>query len=116
MFRVCGRFWLNGFAVSEADLISVLEPFVAELRSRLLYHSSYLAGMMYDYFAAINKLITDRFNLMKTNDVSKIKHPDGVTSDSFRNLYGSTLVFRRYAEDRFSKFKPITSPSLKMRY
>ena len=111
--RLCER---SGFTVSEADLLSIMEPFVDELRSRLMYHSSYLTEMLYDYFAAINKLITDRFDSMGTNDVSQMRLPDGVTSDSYRDLYGSTLVFRRYDEGRFNRFKPITSPSLKIRY
>jgi len=111
--RICER---NGFVVEDEDLISVLEPFVAELKSRLQYHSSYLVEMMYDYFWSINKLVINRFSLMRTNDVSKMKHPDGVTSNAFRNLYGDTLVFRRYDEERFSKFRPTATSSLKGLY
>lgn len=111
--RLCER---NGFVVGEQDLPGVLEPFVAELKSRLVYHSSFLIEMLYDYFAAINRMVTNRFNLTGTNDVRKMKHPAGVSSDSYRDLYGDTLVFRRYDEARFSKFKPTTTKYLKMRY
>jgi hypothetical protein len=107
---------MNGFIIKDLNLVSVLEPFVAELKSRLEYHSSYLTEIMYDYFSAINRLVIKRFDLMKTNDVSKMKHPESVTSDSYRNLYGSTLVFRRYDENRFVKFRPQTTRFLKMRY
>jgi hypothetical protein len=114
--RLQRLFERNGSLVEEQDLIGVLEPFVAELKSRLLYHSSFLVEMLYDYFAAINRFIINRFDIMKTNDVRKMKLPDTVSSDSYRNLYGDTLVFRRYDEARFSKFKPTTTEYLKMRY
>lgn len=111
--RLCEK---NGSSVAEQDLVGILEPFVVELKSRLLYHSSFLVEMLYDYFAAVNRLVVERFNVTKTNDVRKMRHPNGVSSDSYRNLYGSTLVFRRYDEARFSKFKPTTSEYLKLRY
>lgn len=109
--RLCER---NGFSVAEQDLISVLDPFLQELKSRLEYHSSYITEMLFVYFASINRLVIRRCIQNNTNDVSRMSLPAGTTSDTYKNLYGSTLVFRRYDENLFKQFRPVTN--LKLRY
>lgn len=106
----------NGFSIKEQEVVSVVEPFSAELESRLIYHSSYLTEMLYDYFMAINTLIITRGDIMNTNHVSKMLHPEGVSSDVYKNMYGSVIVFNRYDKSLFSQFRPITTKYLKMRY
>ena len=72
--------------------------------------------MMYDYFAAINRLVVSRYEANPTNRVAEMTFPQGVTSDAYRDLYGSVLIFRRYDESRFRERRPHTWEYLKMRY
>jgi hypothetical protein len=112
--RLCER---HGFNVLEQNLISVLEPFSQEIKdNRLQYHSSYLIEMLFNYFAAINRLVIRRCFENNTNDVRQMTFPEGTTNDTYKDLYGSTLVFRRFEEQRFKQFRPITTKYLKLRY
>jgi hypothetical protein len=106
----------NGYNISTDELVSVIEPFSEELSSRLKYHSTYLAEILGKYFQAINQFIINRFNIKKTNKDSEMNFPDGVVSNAYKNLYGSTIVFHRYEEERIKNFTPTTSESLKKRY
>jgi hypothetical protein len=111
--RLCER---NGYTITDQDLVGVLDPFLQELRSRLIYHATRLAEILICCFAALNELVVKRFEEQNTNDVRRMKHPEGVSSDSFKNLYGSTLVFRRFARQRFDEVTPVTTEFLKLRY
>ena len=51
-----------------------------------------------------------------TNKVNEMLMPEGVTSNVFRDMYGSVLVFKRYKEIRIKKFIPQTWKHLKTLY
>jgi len=75
-----------------------------EVRSRLEYHSSYLVELLGNLFFALNRLIIARFEKNPTNRVTEMNVPAGVTSDVFRDLYGSVMVFKRYEDSRISDY------------
>jgi hypothetical protein len=89
---------------------------IEEVRSRLLYHSSYLLELLGNVFLALNEIVRNRFAANPTNRVSEMTMPPGITSDIFRDLYGSVLVFKRYEEHRIRAYTPITTRYLKLRY
>jgi len=106
----------NGYELEGNDILSILEPFELEYRSRLLYHSSFLAEMLYDYFWAFNTIVWGRYWVNgSTNDHSKMMFPAN-TSDPYKDMYGSTLVFRRYTHDIFGDRRPVTTRYLKTLY
>ncbi len=99
-----------------SDIISIVGPFVEELRSRLLYHASYLIEMLFDYFAAINRIVIKRRREWGTNDPRVLEYPEGLTSWSLKDLYSSTLALRSFDENKFRVYRPTTNPNLKSRY
>ncbi|HEY2324621.1 MAG TPA: hypothetical protein VGJ82_17305 [Thermoanaerobaculia bacterium] len=99
----------HGYDVAEAELIAVLDPFEEQLRERIWGYSSYLAELLFDYFAAVNRIVSSRFLADNTNDVSKMRVPSGVTSDALRNAYGDALVFWRLDESSYTLRRPATS-------
>jgi hypothetical protein len=106
-----------GIEVSNtSDIVSIVEPFVEELRNRLIYHASYLIEMLFDYFAAINQIVIRRKREWGTNDPRVLKYPKGVTSWSLKDLYSGTLALRSFEEDKFRAYRPTTTCSLKRRY
>jgi len=82
----------------------------------LQYHSSNILELLGNIFESLNALVIKRFEANPTNKVSEIDFPDGVTSDVFRDMYGSVLILKRYEKSRISDFTPITTRFLKMRY
>ncbi|HQP89170.1 MAG TPA: hypothetical protein PLL76_23175 [Thermoanaerobaculia bacterium] len=105
-----------GYTFTAQQLVPVLHCLLNEGRSRLRYHFSYLTEMLAVLFLALNQLIVARFQQNPTNDIRQMNHPNGVTSDVFRDLYGSVLVFKRYATSRITDFTPETDPFLRLRY
>lgn len=105
-----------GYTFSPQELSAVLASMIEEVRSRLLYHSSYLLELLGNVFLALNAVVRNRFAANPTNRVSEMTMPPGVTSDVFRDLYGTVLVFKRYEENRIRAFTPITTRYLKLRY
>lgn len=105
-----------GYTFSAQELSAVLTSMIEEVRSRLLYHSSYLLELLGNVFLALNAVIGDRFAANPTNRVSEMTMPPGITSDVFRDLYGSVLVFKHYEEHRIRAYTPITTRYLKLRY
>jgi hypothetical protein len=93
-----------GHEVRGTQLVAVREPFVAEVQSRLLYLASWLVELLGELWAALNAVVVTRSDVERTNDVRMMRIPDGVTSDAIRNLYGETLVFKRYDEDRVTRY------------
>jgi len=106
----------NGFDMSETELLQVFEPFTNEIYNRLKYHSTYLVEMLYDYFAAMNRLIIRRYEANPTNRVVQMTFPEGITSDAYKDLYGDVLVFLRFRKDRLKECRPHTAWYHKMRY
>ena len=105
-----------GYNFTAQQFPAVLTCMTEEVRSRLQYHSSYLIELLGNVFLALNRLVVARFNQNPTNHVNKMTIPAGVTSDVFRDLYGSVMVFKRYEESRISNHTPVTTRYLKMRY
>jgi hypothetical protein len=105
-----------GYTFSPQELSAVLASMIEEVRSRLLYHSSYLLELLGNVFLALNEIVRNRFAANPTNRVSEMTMPPGITSDIFRDLYGSVLVFKRYEEHRIRAYTPITTRYLKLRY
>lgn len=99
-----------------SDIVGIVKPFLEELRSRLAYHASYLIEMLFDYFAAINRIVIKRKREWKTNDSRTIEYPKGITSWSLEDLYSSTLVFKSFNESAFKAYRPTTTRWLKLRY
>jgi hypothetical protein len=105
-----------GYNFSSQELYAVLTSMIEEVRSRLLYHSSYLLELLGNVFLALNAIVKNRFAANPTNRVSEMTMPLGITSDVFRDLFGSVLVFKRYEEHRIRAYTPITTRYLKLRY
>jgi len=105
-----------GYSFSAQELTAVLASMVEEVRSRLRYHATYILELLGAVFFALNALIRCRFDANPTNRVSDMKFPAGLTSDVFRDLYGSVLVFQRYDEQRIRVHTPVTTRFLRLRY
>lgn len=105
-----------GFSFSSQELTTVLASMVEEVRSRLLYHATHILELLGAVFLALNTLVRNRFDANPTNRVSDMKFPAGITSDVFRDLYGSVLVFKCYDEQRIRVHTPVTTRILTLRY
>lgn len=105
-----------GYSFIAQQYPAVLTSMIEEVRSRLQYHSSYLIELLGHVFLALNRLIVARFNKNPTNRVTDMTIPSGVTSDVFKDLYGSIMVFKRYEESRILNHTPVTTRYLRMRY
>jgi hypothetical protein len=98
-----------GHSFTPQQLVSVLGDMTTEADSRLIYVSTCILELYGNLLLAINRLICARFRQHPTNQVNDMDHPKGLTSDIFRNLYGSVLVFKRYEEDRITDYTPVTT-------
>jgi len=87
-----------------------------EVRHRLRYHATYLLELLGNLFESLNALIDRRFRKNPTNRVDEMIMPAGVTSDVFRDLYGSVLAFKRYSPERIRDFTPTAMPLLRKPY
>ena len=105
-----------GYGFAPQELLAVLNSMIGEIHSRLEYHSTYLLELMGRLFYALNNLITRRFESNPTNRTSDMIFPEGLTSEVFRDMYGSVLVFKRYSKDRIENNIPSTTKYLKLRY
>lgn len=105
-----------GYSFTAQQYPAILASMIEEVRSRLLYHSSYLIELLGQVFLALNRLIVTRFNKNPTNRVNEMTIPVGVTSDVFKNLYGEVMVFKRFDDRRILNHTPVTTRYLKMRY
>ncbi len=105
-----------GYGFTPQQFPPVLASMIEEVRSRLQYHSSYLLELLGNVFFALNKLIKTRFAQHPTNRVNEMAIPAGVTSDVFKDLYGSVMAFKRYDDSRIRDYTPVTTRYLKMRY
>ena len=103
--------------VPRQHTVHVLDATIEEIRSRLIYHSTFIIELLGKLFISINRLILGRFAFNPTNRTDDMVMPEGVTSDVFRNLYADVLVFKCYDEqDRIRAFVPVTNPVMKIRY
>jgi len=105
-----------GYVFSPQQLSAVLPSMIDEVNNRLQYHSSYIIELLGNVFISLNALIIRRFENNPTNRVLEMEFPEGVTSDTFKDMYGSVLVFKRYERSRISNYTPITTHYLKLRY
>jgi hypothetical protein len=105
-----------GYSFLPQQLSAVLSSMIEEVNSRLQYHSSNIIEMLGTIFLRLNALIIGRFEENPTNRVSEMVFPEGLTSDIFKDMYGSVLVFKRYENTRISNYTPTTTRFLKMRY
>ena len=87
-----------------------------ETRSRLEYHFTYMLELIGHLFLAINQFIVARFQRNPTNIAENMDFPSGITSNVFRDLYASVLVFKRYEKERIINYTPTTSRMLRLRY
>lgn len=107
----------NGVSVPPADIVAILPDLRQEATNRVEYHASYLVEMIGHVFVALNRIAWRRFKANPTNETRKMTMPVGVSSDVFRNLYGSFLVFKRYDEaTRITTYIPETTRYLRMRF
>jgi len=106
----------SGLVLSLAELASLRDSFRGEIENRLLYLSSWLVELIGAFWYALNELVVRRLALQNTNDESKMRMPRGVAADFFRNLYGSTLVFKSYERERITRHVPRVSDLLKSRF
>ncbi|MEW8035814.1 MAG: hypothetical protein AB2817_07050 [Candidatus Thiodiazotropha sp.] len=111
--RFCGD---SGYEFSPQELSAVLSAMIEEVNSRLQYHSSHLVEMLGKIFLSLNSLIIERFDANPTNKVNEMTMPEGITSDIFKDMYGTVMVFKRYEEKRIKKYTPISTRFLKIRY
>jgi hypothetical protein len=80
-----------------------------EVKSQLIYHATFLLEILGNLFLRLNRLVWLRFRRNPTNNVALIHHPNGVTDDVFRNMYGAVLIFKRYDETRILDYTPVTT-------
>ena len=115
--KLARRLEKAGIVVSHQHTVHVLDVTIEEIRSRLIYHSTFIIELLGDVFISLNRLIAERFASNPTNRVDRMLIPEGVSSDVFRNLYGDVLVFKRYEEcDSIRAFIPVTNPDLQRKY
>src|SRR6185312_15150692 len=95
--RICTR---AGHRFTPQQLISVMDNMTEEVRSKLIYHASYFLELLGRLFLTLNRLIWIRFLRNPTNHSARVDLPAEVSSEIFRNMYCSVLVFKRYEEDR----------------
>jgi hypothetical protein len=68
----------GGYNFSSQELSAVLMSMIEEVRSRLLYHSSYLIELLGNVFLALNAIVKNRFAANPTNRVSEMTMPLGI--------------------------------------
>jgi hypothetical protein len=105
-----------GYNFSAQELAAVLTCMAEEVRGWMEYHSTYLIELLGRVFAALNKFIRERYAENSTNDDRMMRMPEGITSDVFRGIYGSVLVFKRYHDSRILSLVPVTGHHLKGQY
>ena len=98
------------------ELSAVLSSMIEEVNSRLQYHSTYLVELLGNLFYSLNTLIKERYNKNPTNKVNEMTMPEGITSDIFKDMYGSIMVFKCYDDNRITSYTPKTTRFLKLRY
>lgn len=103
----------HGETLSDHELMAVRDSFQAELRLRLSFLGTQLVELLGRYFQALNQLIVERRESAGTNDARLMPMPPGLSSDVFRELYSSTLVFKSYDHSRIFDFTPTTPPHRK---
>jgi len=96
------------------QLIVVLKAMMVEVESRLVYHATYITELLGHVFLALNAIVCERFAVNPTNRVRDMFHPEGITSDVYRGMYGDVLVFKQYEESRIRAHTPVTHESLKL--
>ena len=98
-----------GYRFAPQEFVAVLDNMITEVNSRMIHVAPCILEAHGNLFLAINRLISARFRRNPTNQVFDMDHPKGVTSDIFRTLYGSVLVFKRYKENRITDYTPVTT-------
>ena len=106
----------HGYQFTPHELVAVMNAMIEEVSSRLIYHSSCIIEMLGKVFLAVNAVIKARYESNPTNRANELHYPAGITSDVFRDLYSSMLVFRNYDDARIRSCIPVTSRFLKLRY
>jgi hypothetical protein len=107
---------MAGYTFTAQETVGILSSMTDEVRNRLRYHATYVLELLGNLFESLNALIDRRFRANPTNRVDQMIIPEGVTSDVFHNLYGSVLVFKRYAPERIRDFTPTAMRFLRQPY
>ncbi|MHB9134773.1 MAG: hypothetical protein ACYDBB_27200 [Armatimonadota bacterium] len=105
-----------GYNFPPQDYFAVLTAMIEEVRNRLLYHSSHIVELLGQVFYSLNGVIRARYGANPTNDVRNMTMPPGISSDVFKNMYGSVLVFLQYDDSRIRDHTPVTSQYFKTQY
>lgn len=98
----------HGDSLTAHELMAVRESFQSELASRLNFLGTQLVELLGNYFLALNHVIVERRSQAGTNDARIMPMPLGLSSDVFREMYASTLVFKSYDHSRIFEFTPST--------
>lgn len=107
---------LAGYSFSPQEIAALLASMNEEVRSRLYYHSSFILEMLGHIFLSLNSIVKLRYAVTHTNRVDKMVLPTGISSDVFKDLYGSLLVFKRYDNSRIIGCTPVTTENLRNLY
>jgi hypothetical protein len=100
----------SGHQFTPQELVAVLSALTEEVDNRLIARSAHVLSYLGNIFRCLNAVILERFNKNPTNRIADMQFPEGITSDVFRDLYGSVLVFKRYEESsRIRQFTPVVS-------
>jgi hypothetical protein len=107
-----------GCSLQQEDVLHLLEPFIEELKTnRLIYHSSYLVEMLHIYFTELNNVAYALCLHSPTTRMNDMKYPDGLSCDTFKELYFSAVRFAAsYNKAAYDALRPHTTEYLKMRY
>jgi hypothetical protein len=112
--RLCHAAGLS--KLSRGETLSIIKPFMAEVDSRLEYHSSYLVEMLHDYFMAVWRVARKRYRATPTNKTWEMAYPPGLTSEAARDLYFDAVRQGSWGMERIMARRPSTTEFLKMRY
>jgi hypothetical protein len=105
-----------GYDLDYSEVLSTLDDFEQHIREAMRYYASYLIELLGYVFLSLNEIICKRYKKQGTNDASKMKYPKNISSDIFRELYSSTLVFQSYERNRIKDYTPTTWKYLKKDY
>lgn len=105
-----------GVSLDGLDILAIREPLIGELQSRLNYLASVAVEKIGAVFFSLNAVMVNRYEENGTNDIRKMRIPEGVTSPAMYDLYGSALVFKSYDPERIRQYVPDVPEIMKVRY
>lgn len=97
-------------------MLAALDAFSDWVHGYCEYHATRVAELFGRVFFSLNRCVWERWEAKgRSNDARTIRHPDG-TSPYFADLHTSLLVFKRYEDNRLTRYTPQTAAALQRDY